>query len=107
MPEIKQFVCDRCGKVIQDAETDPKHLCKMHGVVIQGNVYAVAGEDTDGGLVGDNIYQRTCLSPPLNTSTEVRKSMFCIGCLLDVLYADIGDVRDWIQKKNEEAQDET
>lgn len=68
---VQQYLCDVCDRAIPKPED---------GVVVQGNIY-IADPTRLGGLVGDNFPKH---DGPIQSS-EVRKSVFCKNCFLDVL----------------------
>ena len=94
MPEIKTFACDKCRNIIPQQSSKEADL--VRGVIIEGNIFAADGVG-NGGLVGDNI--KKAIANGVFVREAIDKKIFCIGCLLDVIYADVGDVRAWLKNR--------
>ena len=75
---IRKFcVCDQCDRTITD---------EREGYIIQGNIY-VANPSDRGGLVGNNFPDPSVTLARFGID-DVRESVFCRGCLAEVLGLD-------------------
>jgi len=87
MPEIKQFACDKCGDIIPQMSSRGVSG-GIHGVIITGKVTVASGVG-DLNLVGGASHT--------SFGDITIRSMFCVGCLLDVLQLDISDIKEWLK----------